>query len=184
MRAMQRRRFLLTSAWGAAGLAVAGGGAAAWLAGAPAPIPGFDDLGQARAWLARVATAPTARSLTAWPLAQVLEHLAQSIEFSMSGYPQPRGALFQHTVGALAFATFHRRGAMHHGLEEPIPGAPPLAATDVAAAAARLQAALEAFAAHAGPLAPHFAYGALDHAAYTRAHLLHLADHARRIALA
>ena len=30
-------------------------------------------------------------------------------------------------------------------------------------------------------LAPHFAYGALDKNAYRRAHLMHLADHAREI---
>ena len=31
--------------------------------------------------------------------------------------------------------------------------------------------------AHTGPLAPHFAYGALDKTQYTRAHLMHLANH-------
>jgi hypothetical protein len=37
--------------------------------------------------------------------------------------------------------------------------------------------ALRAFERHAGTLAPHFAYGALDKPAYTRAHLMHLANH-------
>ena len=37
--------------------------------------------------------------------------------------------------------------------------------------------ALRAFEAHAGPLAPHFAYGALDKPSYARAHLMHLANH-------
>ncbi|HZT56441.1 MAG TPA: DUF1569 domain-containing protein, partial [Burkholderiaceae bacterium] len=41
----------------------------------------------------------------------------------------------------------------------------------------RAIAALRAFDAHAGALQPHFAYGALDKPAYTRAHLMHLANH-------
>ena len=33
------------------------------------------------------------------------------------------------------------------------------------------------FDAHTGVLQPHFAYGALDKPSYTRAHLMHLANH-------
>lgn len=118
------------------------------------------------------------RSTGAWSLAQVLEHAAQSIEYSMSGFPEPKSALFRATIGSLAFAVFDARGAMSHSLAEPIPGAPALAATDaLPAAIARATAALRAFEAHRGALAPHFAYGALDKAQYTRAHLMHLANH-------
>jgi hypothetical protein len=181
---MQRRRFLTISAWSAASLAVAGGGGAWWLSGTPAPIAGFDSMAQARDWLQALATNPAARSLTHWPLTHVLEHCAQSVEFSLEGFPQPRSALFQDTAGALAFAAFNLRGAMHHGLTEAIPGAPTLIATELAATAQRLLDAFAAFEAHTGPLQPHFAYGALDKTEYTRAHLLHLANHAQRIALA
>ena len=45
------------------------------------------------------------------------------------------------------------------------------------AAAARCLQALRDFQRWSGPLAPHFAYGALDKAQYTRAHLMHLAHH-------
>lgn len=180
---MQRRRFLTLSAWSAATLVAGGGAGAVWLSGAPAPIPGFDTLAQARRWLDALVSSPDARSLTAWPLAQVLEHCAQSVECSLSGFPQPGSALLRHVAGPLAFAAFDRQGAMRHDLTAPIPGAPALVATDLAAAAQRLHAALDAFEAHAGPLQPHFAYGALDRRAYTRAHLLHLANHAQRIVL-
>jgi hypothetical protein len=76
------------------------------------------------------------------PAAPVFEHCAQSIEFSLHGFPQAKSATFQATAGALGFAAFE---------------------------------------AHAGPLAPHFAYGELDKAQYTRAHLMHLANHAERV---
>ena len=72
---------------------------------------------------------------------------------------------------------------MRHGLTEPIPGAPALAETDLTLAITRLDRAFADFEAHAGPLMPHFAYGALDKAQYTRAHLMHLANHAEEIML-
>ena len=65
-----------------------------------------------------------------WNPAQVFAHLAQSIEYSMTGFPQPKSALFQSTVGAAALAVFHSKGAMTHSLTEPIPGAPAIAVTD------------------------------------------------------
>ena len=66
---------------------------------------------------------------------------------------------------------------MSHSLLEPIPGAAELSATELGESADRLLAAIERFESWQGPLAPHFAYGALDQAAYTRAHLMHLANH-------
>jgi hypothetical protein len=106
-----------------------------------------------------------------WSLAQMLQHVAQSIHYSIDGYPQARSALFRKAVGGVAFAAFQARGKMSHALDEPIPGAPALDAQ------LALPIALRRFEAHAGALAPHFAYGALDKDEYTRAHLMHLANH-------
>ncbi|RQO81812.1 DUF1569 domain-containing protein [Acidovorax sp. FJL06] len=116
---------------------------------------------------------------TAWSWSQTLEHCAQSIEYSLQGFPAPRSALFQATVGAAAFQVFALRGRMSHNLAEPIPGAPALnaTATDASAALARLHKAVQDFAAHTGALHPHFAYGALSHAQYEQAHAMHLANH-------
>jgi hypothetical protein len=80
---------------------------AAW-----ADLPKVDNLADALRWLDRVAAAKGARTTGAWPLPAVLEHLAQSIEMSLDGYPQPRSALFQNTLGAAAFAVFQWRGRM------------------------------------------------------------------------
>lgn len=114
-----------------------------------------------------------------WSLPQLLQHLAQSIEYSVQGFPAPKSALFQHTLGKAAFALFDARGRMSHDLTEPIPGAPALDAqqTSLKLAVQRLLDAMEVFSAHKGPLQPHFAYGALSHADYQRAHLMHLAHH-------
>lgn len=118
------------------------------------------------------------RHTGAWTLAQMLNHAAQSIDYSIDGFPELRSALFRNAVGRVAFAVFQARGKMGHTLNEPIPGAPALdAQAPLEPAIARALAALRRFEAHTGALAPHFAYGALDKAQYTRAHLMHLANH-------
>ena len=96
------------------------------------------DFAAARGWLDRIQADPRAASLTHWPLPHVLEHLAQSIEFSLRGFPEAKPAWFQNTAGTLAYAVFAQRGRMRHGLTEPIPGAPALAVATLPAAIARI----------------------------------------------
>lgn len=113
-----------------------------------------------------------------WDLPHVLHHTAQSVEYSMAGFPEPKPAWFRATLGSYAWALFNARGQMNHNLAEPIPGAPDIAQGQALDAAIdHAMAALQAFERHSGALAPHFAYGALDKASYTRAHLMHLANH-------
>ena len=164
---LRRRQWLI----GAAALPLAGC--------AQSPVQGFADLAAAQRGIAALQEpGATWRSTGAWNLAQVLTHAAQSIEFSMNGFPERRPPIFRLTVGNAAFAFFDSRGAMSHSLSEPIPGAPALvpdAALD--AAALRCAKALRDFEACVGGLTPHFTYGPLDKAQYTRAHLMHLANH-------
>jgi hypothetical protein len=145
------------------------------------PEPRFESMGAALRTLEQLKAAP-ARMSGAWDLPHVLHHVAQSIEYSMSAFPQPKPAWFQATLGSYAFALFNARGQMSHGLDEPIPGAPAIAqGQPLAPAVDHAMAALQAFERHSGALAPHFAYGSLDKAAYARAHLMHLANHWRAL---
>ena len=145
---------------------------------AMADTPKVQSLDEALRWLDKLDQAKQARSSTAWTLRAVLEHLAQSIEMSMDGFPEAKSVLFQKTAGAMAFAFFGLRGRMSHGLTEPIPGAPALPQLeDWKPGAARLRAAIARFAAHTGPLKPHFAYGVLSKSEFAQAHALHIANH-------
>ncbi|HEY8049762.1 MAG TPA: DUF1569 domain-containing protein [Ramlibacter sp.] len=136
-------------------------------------------------WLDSLESAGTVNTTGAWPLSSTLDHCAQSVEMSMDGYPQSKGALFQRTAGRAAFALFRWRGEMGHPLDQPIPGAPALAAgADWKPAAQRLRAAIARFEAHTGPLAPHFAYGALAKTEYAAAHAMHIADHRKEVVAA
>ena len=128
--------------------------------------------------LAALKTQP-ARSTGAWDLAHVLHHAAQSVEFSMQGFPALKPAWFRSTVGPLAATVFSARGRMNHDLAEPIPGAPDIAPGPAPAGGRgprhRRLAGLRAV--HWRRCAPHFAYGELNKADYTRAHLMHFANH-------
>jgi hypothetical protein len=138
----------------------------------------FTSLAAAEAELGRLTRAGLPSSGKGWNWAQTLTHCAQSIEFSMTGFPVSRGRLFQRTVGAAAFGVFRRRGVMSHGLSEPIPGAPALeAGVDPGQALERLRRAIDDFRRGSGPLRPHFAYGLLERPLYEQAHAMHLAHH-------
>ena len=158
-----------------------GGGAIAWFStGAPASEL---TLTAALRLVDQLASKATAYR-DGWDLAQMYTHCAQSIEYSMTGYPEHKPGAYKKTVGALAFSLFSARGRMSHGLAEPIPGAPPLApGADPAAALERLRRALVDFGRYQGELAPHFVYGSLSKAEYERAHALHLRNHAEAVAL-
>jgi hypothetical protein len=147
-----------------------------------AATPMVASLDDALRWLDVVERTSNVRATGAWPIGTVLQHLAQSIEMSMDGYPQPKGALFQATAGSAAFAFFKWRGQMSHNLAEPIPGAPALpSSADAAAGSRRLRVAIARFQAHNGRLMPHFAYGSLSKSDYAVAHCLHIANHQEEI---
>ena len=137
----------------------------------------FESLAQAVQALERLKVQPL-RSTGAWDVPHVLHHVAQSVEYSLTGFPSLRKAWFRATVGPLALKVFAARGRMQHELDAPIPGAPDIAqGQPLAPAIEHLAGALQTFERHTGALMPHFAYGALDKPAYTRAHLMHLANH-------
>jgi len=171
------RRALLTGGALLAGAAATGAGYVLTHSDQPIAMADFSDLPRAMRTLERLRTTPL-RTRSGWDLAQVLHHSAQSIEYSLDGFPQLKPAWFRASVGSMAFAVFSARGKMSHGLEEPIPGAPAIASGQpLDAAVEHLMSALGRFERHGLALAPHFAYGALSKPEYTRAHLMHLANH-------
>ncbi len=152
--------------------------AAAPLAGCSGRLQTFTNWKQAQEAVLELLFTPQVVQDNPWNLSQVLQHLAQSIEFSMQGFPALKGAWFRSTIGSAAFALFNGRGQMSHSLDEPIPGAPALdAAQALKVSVQRLLDAMEAFAQFDGTLRPHFAYGELTKLQYERAHLMHLANH-------
>ena len=170
--AMNRRKLLKQSLIiGTAGLV---GGSGVWL------MNGYDvnklTIQQASIDLQSLYLLPM-RTTGGWNLSQIFNHLAQSIEYSMTGYPEHKSDRFKSTVGHSAFSVFAFRGKMTHNLLEPIPGAPVLGAGDKLLAFSRLLDALNDFRIFKGPLQAHFAYGELTHQQYTWAHVMHINNH-------
>lgn len=182
---MKRRQFLKAPIIGCATIGIGG---ALWL---------NDDTDKSRltidAVLARI-DALSKQSLTvtgAWSLNQVFDHCAQSVEYSMTGFPEHKSAAFKNTLGKLAFAAFSVKGQMTHALDEAIPGAPMIDALEINTlesmlsineqAFARLKKSLYEFQRYQGELAPHFAYGALSKQDYELAHAMHFYNHLAEI---
>ncbi|MCG6194680.1 DUF1569 domain-containing protein [Leptospira sp. FAT2] len=113
-----------------------------------------------------------------WDAGKVFLHCAQSIEYSIQGYPENKSALFQNTIGKLVFLKFASSQKMSHDLEAPIPGAAPIHSdTDWKASLGVLQETILKFQAYGGELKPHFAYGSLSKEEYDLAHAMHIANH-------
>ncbi|WP_100658692.1 DUF1569 domain-containing protein [Alteromonas flava] len=116
-----------------------------------------------------------------WPAFATFTHLAQSIEFAMTGFPEHKSDGFKRWVGQPAFWVFKQAGAMQHDTAEAIPGAPALDVMNTDPVAInqsidRLILALSTFATFTATQ-PHFAYGDLSHDDYMLAQLMHINDH-------
>src|SRR4051794_9042882 len=90
---------------------------------AMADLPKVGSLDDALRWLDTLDKAARVKTSGQWPMVSVMEHMAQSVEMSLDGFPEPKSAFFQSTAGSAAFAYFKWRGQMSHSLSEPIPGA-------------------------------------------------------------
>jgi hypothetical protein len=138
------------------------------------------------ALLARLATidANSLQSTGKWNPYQIFVHCAQSVDYSIDGYPEHKSAIFKRTAGRLAFSAFSSKRKMHHDLSEPIPGAPALIKTgDVFNALKIFKRSLRNFQNYSGQLAPHFAYGELTKEEYELAHVMHFFNHLKEMPL-
>jgi hypothetical protein len=119
-----------------------------------------------------------------WSLYQIFTHCAQSVEYSIQGYPEHKSELFKNTLGKAAFSLFSSKRKMTHELDEAIPGAPKfLNDENIADGFERFKKSLIDFKKYQGVLAPHFAYGQLTKLQYEMAHVMHFNNHLQEIEL-
>ncbi len=171
---MKRRHFIKSAIAGGI-LAGLGSGGLLWLRDSGKNIDVSID--SAIALLNELSNNPV-RSTGAWSPYKVFVHCAQSIEYSMSAFPEHKSALFKNTAGQVAYSIFSTANSMRHSLSEPIPGAPDIADDgDIRIAFNRLIRALQDFKVFAGTPGDHFAYGELSKEEYATAHVIHLYNH-------
>lgn len=143
-----------------------------------------EDLSDLRELLVKLQADPEEFKLSGtWSPGKVFAHCAQSIEYSLKGYPEMKSAIFRGSVGKVAFSIFAFKNKMNHGLEEPIPGAEDITnTTEIKAGIKRLIQAIDDFSkAKESSLRPHFAYGELTKEEYDVAHSLHIRNHMERV---
>lgn len=138
----------------------------------------FANLNDAIIELKKMETAKQITPKTEWSWFQILNHCAQSIEYSLTGYPENKPVLFQVTIGKIASTVFSSRGYMSHDLNAPIPSASAIPKEgNEKEAILRLYNAIEDFKNYSEKLKPHFAYGELTKQEYEQAHAMHIANH-------
>lgn len=175
---MKRRQFLKGSLIGVAGLGVFG---SVWI-----NVPANTQALSIDAALSQIEALSKNIVLSSgvWSAGKIFAHCAQSIELSMTGFPEHKSEFFKNTAGRLAFSVFASKGKMKHGLNEDIPGASAIASDqDTLIALERLKKAFLAFQQYTGELAPHFAYGALSKSDYEIAHVMHFYNHLEEFTL-
>ena len=135
------------------------------------------NLDEALAELDLIEANPPVEMQQEWTLYKVLNHLAQSAEYSMTGYPEMYSSLVQ-SISKILFNNYKNAGFMNHNLTDPVPGAPEIPDTgDLPSAFQRLRNAIWDFQNYTGALFPHFAYGDLSYEDWELAHTFHIADH-------
>ncbi|PCJ32887.1 MAG: hypothetical protein COA99_16185 [Moraxellaceae bacterium] len=112
-----------------------------------------------------------------YSLYKALTHMAQSLEYSMTGYPKLDSPVVR-SVKKIGFLAFKSQGYMTHDLAAPVPDAPAISDEGpLDAAFLRLRNACNDFQVHTGALHPHFSYGVLNRDDWELAHSFHCANH-------
>jgi len=186
---MNRRHFLKTSALGSVAVIATATATYTAIDGVPkqqltldAAIKRLDELVEQVLTASPSFEYPIIKHTGVWSPYEMFIHCAQSIEYSMVGFPEHKSPLFKRTVGKAAFFVFEHKGRMTHNLSEAIPGAQPITPEDdVLIALARLKQTFIKFKEYTKPLQPHFAYGQLTKREYEIAHVMHLNNHLEEV---
>ncbi len=113
-----------------------------------------------------------------WDVSQIMRHCAQSIDFSLTGFPTVKPYLFRKTIGKLVSSHFLSKGTMNHNLNDPIPGAPELIpSADFQKGITILKKSIHSFLEYKGELKMHFVYGEASKEDYEKFHAMHIANH-------
>lgn len=118
-------------------------------------------------------------SSTDWSTYQVFAHCAQTIDYSIFGYPLLKPAFIRNTVGRLAIHKFLKQGYMKHDLSAGVPGSPKIEKSGGSSrdGIETLLQSIEHFEAYQGELKPHLLFGKLTKAQYDCYFAMHIADH-------
>ncbi len=111
-----------------------------------------------------------------WSYYQILNHCADSLEFSMSSYPRVMPSFIRKTIGKFFFKKLMKDGYMKPG--SPNPGAPKKREEgDVVSALKRLRNSISIFTKYEGPFGIHPIFDELTKSEWEKLHTFHIANH-------
>ncbi len=113
-----------------------------------------------------------------WNISEICLHCAQTIQYSMTGYPKMKPLLIRVTIGKLAIKKFLRQGFMKHDLTAHVPGSNPIDTTlSKEESIDELMKTIRKFESFHGTLKPHLLFGNLTKEDYGTYFAMHIADH-------
>lgn len=117
-------------------------------------------------------------STTAWSAYKTFAHCAQTIDYSMSGYPSLKPVWVRATIGKIAIRKFLKQGYMKHDLTADVAGAPQIKEQGTLKEGIEiLEQSILQFQKYEGELQPHLLFGNLSKEQYNQYFALHVADH-------
>lgn len=115
---------------------------------------------------------------TDWSMYHTLVHCAETIEYSMNGYPEMKPAFLRATVGKLAIKKFLRQGYMKHSLVADVAGGRKIKEDGSFEEGKNiLLSMIDEFLNYKGKFAPHLLFGNLSREEYDQYFVLHIQDH-------
>jgi len=111
-----------------------------------------------------------------WSLGQILNHLAMTLRMSVDGTTLRAPWILRKTVAPFVLRNVFKTGRLREGIKLP-ESVLPRPGLDARAEAEGLRAALDYYAAAAGPMADHPFFGRMSRADWDRLHLIHIAHH-------
>ncbi|EFU74787.1 DUF1569 domain-containing protein [Enterococcus italicus] len=117
-----------------------------------------------------------------WSVYEICLHCAQTIDYSMTGYPEMKPKLIRQTIGKKVVKKFLTDKKMSHNLQAPVAGGAPIAHDGLPIDG--IQALIDAthrFQAWDGELQEHGVFGELSKEEYATYFALHIADHFQEI---
>lgn len=113
-----------------------------------------------------------------WDISEICLHCAQTINYSITGYPVMKSPFIRNTIGKIAYRKFKRQGFMSHSLTAHVPGGDQLEVElSPQDSIQKLLDTIETFQNYTGALKPHLLFGNLTKAEYDQYFAMHIADH-------
>jgi hypothetical protein len=115
-------------------------------------------------------------TLGIWSYYQILRHLADHIDFSISGFPFVRSRFIREKIGPTLFRQMVSSGHMPAGFRSLTPETTRIEG-DAKSEMRRLKSEIQRFMSHTGPFADHPLFGRLTREEWNMLHSYHIANH-------